>query len=173
MFNTPKFGKFIYIPFQNSSNKKLLNPLYHNHLHPGIITPFYYTTFERSFRAPSTHNPLSKDPLDSYFTSEKEVTASAREASTTEPHLDAGGCQLGEVSPHLGDAVSQQPGLLPGAALGALPPHPPGCEPHVKQSSRNSRDSQQHTFFKFFFTFFWLYFFRGLVTNDVTLSLGM
>lgn len=60
---------------------------------------------------------MSKDPPDSSLIPERGIRAGA-EQSLIWMH------ELGEVSPLLGDAVSQQPGLLPGEAPGAFPPHP-------------------------------------------------
>lgn len=78
---------------------------------------------------------------------------------------------MGEVSPHLGDAVSQQPGLLPGEAPGALPPHPQAVS-RMLSRAQGTPGTRTTTDF-FFFSHFFVIFFEGLVTNDVTLSLGM
>lgn len=107
---------------------------------------FYYKTLNDLLRAASTHNPL-----DSFFILEREITAPAREAST-KPHLHARGCQLGEVSPHLGNAVSQQPGLLPGEAPGALPPHPPAVSRMLSRAP-GTPGTRTTDFFFYFYIF--------------------
>lgn len=125
------------------------------------MIPFYYTTWNHLLIAASTHNPLG-----SFSISEREITAPAREAST-KPHLHAGGCQLGEVSPHLGNAVSQQPELLPGEAPGALPPHPPAVSRMLSRAPATPGTRTTEFFFLL------LHFLRGLVMSDVISSLGM